>query len=398
MKLLMLGTMVPRETRDYCFSMGQRIIPAELVQDYMLHGLEDNQSVECIDSLGSVRIQAWPKSKIFVVKDSEESIKKGKANGVGFVNLPIWGFLHRERAIIREAKKWAKNHVSDSDVSVLIHSMHSPFMKAAKEIKQIIPSAKIVLLVADLPLFMDMRGSLRKLLKKTDWKRIKKLMPYVDKYLLYTKYMAEYLNISENKWMLFEGIIDESKIVGCRQKKFSEKVALYAGNLDARYGIDTLIDAFSKVKSDIKLYIYGAGFDAERVDRLTSNYSNVEYKGQVSTEEIFEIMKKSTLLINPRPSGIGLAKYSCPSKTFEYMASGTPLVMNRLPGLPDEYEPYVYFFSDEDSDSMARRIDELLECGDDNLIDFGLKAADFLRERKNSFVVMQNVVDFINEK
>ncbi len=395
MKMLMLGTMVPKETRDYCYSMGQRIIPAELVQDYMLHGLESIGDLDSIDSLGAVRIKAWPDSKIIRIKSSSEKIKKGIAVGVGFINLPVIAFALREKAIVRSARNWAKQHQTESDVVVLIHSMHSPFMKAAKKIKQLIPNAKIVLLVADLPLFMDMRGTIRRFLKKTDWKRIQKLMPFMDKYLLYTKDMAEYLKIPDDKWMLFEGLIDEEKIVRTRQTKYSQKVALYAGNLDPRYGIDTLIDSFSKIKSDIKLYIYGTGFGSERINDLASNHCNVEYKGQVTPDEVFEIMKKATFLINPRPSGLGLAKYSCPSKTFEYMASGTPVIMNRLPGLPEEYNPYVYFFSGEDSDSFASTIDALMEMDDERLCDFGMKAAEFLLEQKNSYVVMNNVIDFI---
>ncbi len=312
MNVLMLGTMVPEKTKQYCFSMGQRTSAADSVQNYMIHGLELIDGVETIDAIGSVRLKTWPKSRIIKLKDSEETQSKGKVIGIGYLNLPVAAFFLRERALIKAAKGWAERHSKDSDVAVIIYSMHSPFMKAAKAVKKIIPSAKIVLTVADLPLFMDMRGSIRTILKTIDWHRITRLMRSVDKYLLYTKYMAEYLKLRDNQWMVFEGIIDEQRIVSGIQNKAGEKYALYAGNLDARYGIDRLIEAFSKLSDREKLVIYGAGFDKDRINTLVSSLSNVEYRGQISPDEVFQKMKEATLLINPRPASIGLAKYSCP--------------------------------------------------------------------------------------
>lgn len=397
MKVLMLGTMVPEETKQHCFKMGQRPSAADSVQNYMIHGLEEIDTVDALDVIGSVRIKYWPVSKIFMLRDSEEQGVKGVVRGVGYYNLPLVAFYFREKRIIKAAKIWADTHKNTKDVIVLIYSMHSPFLKAAKEIKKIIPSAKIVLTVADLPLYMDMRGSIRKLIKKVDWKRITYLMRHIDKYLLYTKYMAEYLNLQKNQWMIFEGIIDEQRIVRERNNKSNERYALYAGNLDSRYGIDLLIEAFSKLSDQEKLVIYGAGFDKERIDRLAKPLSNVEYKGQISPNEVFEKMKEATILINPRPASIGLAKYSCPSKTFEYLASGTPVLMNKLPGLPEEYWPYVQFFKAESSSAYAEDIHEMFMKSDEELAEIGLQGTRFLSDNKTSKIVMKKVYDFVKD-
>ena len=393
----MLGTMVPEETKQYCFSMGQRTSAADLVQNYMLHGLEAIDDIDEVDSIGSVRLKMWPISRILVLKSSMEKRKKGKAEGIGYYNFPVLAFSLREKAIIRAAKEWARSHKNDSDIIVLIYSMHSPFMKAAKEVKRVIPSAKIVLTVADLPLFMDMRGSVRKVLKRADWNRITKLMRYVDKYLLYTKYMAEYLKLRDDQWIVFEGIIDEQRIVQGTQKKSQERYALYAGNLDSRYGIDQLIEAFSRLSPQEKLVIYGAGFDKERINSLVKPLSNVEYRGQISPDEVFEKMKEATILINPRPASIGLAKYSCPSKTFEYLASGTPVIMNHLPGLPDDYLDYVKLFSAETSEAYARDIHSMFLKSDEELQKIGLKGARFLKDNKTSTMIMKKVFEFVNK-
>lgn len=397
MQVLLLGTMVPDSVKEFCFAKGIRTSAADSVQHYMAHGLEAMDKVESVDVIGAVRLKTWPRTSILHLDSAVQKASKGTITGVGYLNLPMGSFLLREHALVSEAKKWAKKHRDASDVVVLVYSMHSPFMKAAKAVKKRIPTARVVLTVADLPLYMDMRGTVRKLLKKMDWRRIQALMPFVDKYLLYTKYMADYLQLPEGRWMVFEGLIDDSRVVTGPQEKYPEKICLYAGNLDARYGIDTLIDAFRKCRSEAKLYIYGAGFDSGRIAALVEPLNNVEYKGQVTPDEILEIMKKATLLINPRPSAIGLAKYSCPSKTFEYMASGTPALMNKLPGLPEEYAPYVLFFDEETAEGYAAKIDEVLSRPQEALQQFGLHAAAFLRKEKNSLAVMKKVVEFIGK-
>ena len=109
-------------------------------------------------------------------------------------------------------------------------------------------------------------------------------------------------------------------------------------------------------------------------------------------------MKSAILLINPRSAALELTKYSCPSKTFEYMASGTPVLMTHLPGLPDEYEPYLYFPQTEDSDGFANAIDNILEKDSAELEAFGLRAARFIKTEKNSELVMKKVMDFVENR
>lgn len=396
--ILFIGTLVPDKISSYCQKKGIKTSAADIAQSYMIHGLEKNSKIESLDVIGSVRIKPYPKTKIIKFESLEQSSIKGLMKGVGYINLPLIGFFFREKSIIAQAKEWAKKNREKKDIIIFIYSMHSPFMKAAKAIKRIIPNAKIVLIVADLPLYMDTRGLIRKVLKQINWWQIQGLMKSMDKYLLYTKYMADYLKLSAEKWMVFEGLIDAERAVDNVQEKMKRRVCIYAGNLDARYGINTLIKAFEKVKSDVVLHIYGAGFDRNKIEMITQNIPNVEYKGIVTPDEMFEIMKHATLLINPRPSNLGLSKYSCPSKTFEYMASGTPVLMTHLPGLPDEYKPYLFFPETENSDGFATAIDRIMEIDEKELEKFGIQAAEFIKTKKNSEYVMNNVMNFVMNK
>ena len=218
MRVLLIGTLVTDTLAEFCYDRKVKVSAADIAQKYMLHGLQEIKSVETIDVVGAIRVKPWPKEKVFRFISDEQEILKGKIYGCGYVNIPFVGFWLREFSLLHKVRRWAVEHKGSSDVLVLVYAMSSSGMKAAREVKRIIPKAKVGLCVPDLPLLMKPGGRVRKLAKIIDWHRIQNLMKYVDKYLLYTKYMAEYLGIESQRWLLFEGLIDE-KDCGKNTKK-----------------------------------------------------------------------------------------------------------------------------------------------------------------------------------
>jgi len=110
-------------------------------------------------------------------------------------------------------------------------------------------------------------------------------------------------------------------------------------------------------------------------------------------------MRDADLLLNPRPTNIELAKYSCPSKTFEYMASGTPVLMTKLPGLPEEYYPYLYFFDEESVEGFSKTILHVLSISEKERYEKGRMAQEFLKNCKDSGTQVNRVIEFLlNDK
>ena len=109
---------------------------------------------------------------------------------------------------------------------------------------------------------------------------------------------------------------------------------MYAGALSKRYGIAELIEAFRQTNLDAQLHIYGFGDFAPELEKIAREDARVCYKGRVSREEILEREREASLLVNVRNPKDEFTAYSFPSKTIEYMASGTPLLTSRLPGIP----------------------------------------------------------------
>ena len=391
--VLLLGTLTSDAQNEKLLSFGVRPAPADIVQRYLIEGLCANERVESVNAITSPRISPCHKNKIKKVDSSSFEIKKCAVESVGFLNFPAFAFYQREKRLVLAAKKWAKQNVG-KETLVLIYSMHSPFLRAASKIKKILPNACIALVVPDLPQYMGHANRLKRILKNFDRKRIDRYMECVDKYVLYTKYMAEYFGLEEDQWCVLEGLIDTSKINLEEREAPKQRICLYAGSLLKQYALDQLIVAFEKADVDAELHLYGNPFDAEVLMQEHADCKKTKYMGVLPQQAVFEKMKEASLLVNPRPSTLELTKYSCPSKTFEYMASGTPVLMAKLPGIPEEYHPYLYFFEREDEEGFVEAFERLLHLDRQELVDKGKAAAEFLVANKGSEKQVAELLDF----
>ena len=80
------------------------------------------------------------------------------------------------------------------------------------------------------------------------------------------------------------------------------------------------------------------------------------------------------------------------------MASGTPLLTTKLPGMPKEYYPFVFLFEQETVEGYANAIAKVLSHSEQELIKFGLKGREFVLKTKNNIQQGKRMCDFIGAK
>ena len=119
------------------------------------------------------------------------------------------------------------------------------------------------------------------------------------------------------------------------------------------------------------------------VEKESKNNPKIIYKGFVSNEKIKNILLNGDLLIIPRLKSIKTLRYTFPSKLFEYMLSGTPVLMTKIPGLGKEYEKYIYMKDTEDIQEFSGFMKLILNFSEEILIEKGKKAQKFITEQKN---------------
>lgn len=212
-------------------------------------------------------------------------------------------------------------------------------------------------------------------------------MKTMDSYVLLTEQMGEIINPRKRPQCVMEGICDGNVVDYNVDREPGEKICMYAGSLHKQYGIDKFIEAFRLVnRDDWQLHIYGNGDYTEEIKHICDESNNIRYCGVKTNKEIVLEEQRASLLVNPRPTADEYTKYSFPSKTLEYMASGTPVLMTKLPGMPKEYYPYLYLFEDESLDGYIKQIQVVFDLTDNELVRKGKMAQEFVLNNKNQFI------------
>lgn len=217
-------------------------------------------------------------------------------------------------------------------------------------------------------------------------------------YILLTEAMNDYLNKGGKPYVILEGHSDITMRdrTPAMEKKTSPRVCFYAGGVSKQYGLGNLVEGFRKANlKNAQLHIYGPGDYVEELEAIAAEDPCIFYGGMLLNTEIVEKEMEATLLVNPRPTDEEYVKYSFPSKTMEYMASGTPVLTTILPGMPKEYHPYVYLLEDESADGIAAKLTEVLGNSEEALFAKGRKARNFILDEKNNVIQAQKILKML---
>lgn len=219
-------------------------------------------------------------------------------------------------------------------------------------------------------------------------------------YLLLTEQMSEVVNPKNRPYIVLEGHADEAMthMENTLAGKAEQKIVIYAGSLMEIYGIGDLVEGFLAANvPGAELHIYGDGDYAEKLEKKAAENSTVKYHGVAPNSEIVKAELAATLLVNPRPSHEEYTKYSFPSKNMEYMASGTPVLTTRLPGMPEDHKPYVYFIEQEDTEGIKDALQKVLSQDAQTLHNFGMEAKEFVLKEKNNVAQAAKVLAFVQD-
>ena len=218
-------------------------------------------------------------------------------------------------------------------------------------------------------------------------------------YVLLTEAMNDYLNKKGKPYVILEGHADITmrERIPSLEKKSSPRICFYAGGVSKQYGLSNLVDGFRQANlPNARLDIYGPGDYVEELSKIAEEDPRVFYGGMLLNSEIVAKEQEATLLVNPRPTNEEYVKYSFPSKTMEYMASGTPVLTTVLPGMPKEYHPYVYLLEDETAEGIAEKLRQVLVNSDEELFQKGTEARTFVLEQKNNVIQAQKILEMLN--
>lgn len=299
--------------------------------------------------------------------------------------------------IIELFKEIKNGNVLDNINYVCAYEMHLPYLFCLNKIKKLNPKIKTVLICPDLSIHMDLdakKKPIKTFLKKIENIVAKRLLKSVDGYVLFTEQMQDYFEEFNKPYTVVEGVYrDKYPLTQTKKEHF----IMHAGSLHYNIGIEELISAFEQISNQTEeLWFFGSGAMDEYIKEKARNNKRIKHMGFVNPQKLFEYEKQATLLVNVRDPNAEYTKYSFPSKTFEYMASGTPFLTTDLPGIPIEYKDYIFTIKNNCINEVKNGLECALNLSNQERESFGEKARTFVLENKNKMIQSKKIVDFLN--
>ncbi len=326
--------------------------------------------------LNAMHLKSYPSYEDVYIKGGEWTHNDKISNeDVGYLN--IFGLKHFWKTINLYLKlKRMLNDYPDEKVVVITYGIHTPFLLAAylnlKRIKN--SSVKWCSIIPEIPLHYigsKERGPIYNFLKGIDWKISLNLTRKSDMFQVLTEEMVSLMKIQDKPYILIEGIFDKNQHIKSKteqleeMKKNNNKIVLYTGTTSKRFGILELIETFTNIQDpNYRLVICGTGSGDEDIKKYIEFDQRIIWKGFLPRESILKMQEEADVLVNPRMPDHEFTKYSFPSKTMEYLYSGTPVLMHKLQGIPDEYDRYINWFENTNYEDMAQQIVEIASWTD----------------------------------
>ena len=390
MKILFIGTFIPEEKRELMSRISSSMdFPGFVLQNSIHKGLSHDNEIQ------SIVVPAL-KTKITNSKIPQYTFNwNGQQSNYSIQFYNVRGL--KELIAPQKVISCAISKKFRYDV-IFVYSVGTiPFL-AATYLKRKYPGTKIVSMVTDLPEFMSSNNNfIYRSLKFIDSKIINRLSKYFDGFILLSPYMRERFPVNDKKWIQIEGIYNSYDEALLPSKVKKENFIFYSGALDERYGILDLIYAFEKANlPKYELHLCGKGNAVEQIKAAEKRCSRIKYLGVLDHKEVLFRQRKATLLVNPRKSSEIFTKYSFPSKTMEYLASGTPVLMSHLSCIPKDYDEHMFYFEDESVVGMKRAMEEILSIPTSSLEEKGTNARKFIINNKNCDVQATKIINFID--
>lgn len=395
MNLIFVGSVYPNNLLEYLLQTGISVsFAANNYQKALLEGFSDYFEKVKIVSYPTITKPEYC-DDVFLKEQilSKEEAGFSEFHYVGRKKIKFCSKLLELIRVRKNVKKLLSPNTEDN--VVCCYSLHSPFLLALVTLKRKL--RKVCVVVPDLPEYMSSKsGLIHKTAKRIDRYLINYCIRRLDCYALLSNAMKDKLPLKDKECALVEGIYCPVSLP--EVEKTDKTTILYTGQLQKRYGLFDLVDAFMLIPNkDYELWLCGGGSIDEWkwFESMSKEDHRVKLIGRVSPEDALVLQKKATLLVNPRHSNEEFTKYSFPSKTMEYLASGTPTLMCKLPSIPDEYHKHLFFFEDESIIGMKNKMMEVCKMDNEYLQKKGKEASDFIRSTKNPHYQVSKIVKML---
>lgn len=334
----------------------------------VIKGLKGQEEVN-LKTITSPDIASWPHGPLFVHREEnkEEEITMVSSLNISIIKQP-WTIV----SMIRESARFIRQ--CEGNVVVVIPYIVFRHVATLRLLKWLFP--KNVIQAVIVPDFFFPTKWLRKVANDIT----EKMASHFDAFVLYTEKMAEHLHVAKDHYEVIEGFREVANRVPIPLDVFR---VVYAGSLNIRYGVGRLIDAMSFVNDKrVELHLYGTGTAEAKIKEACENDNRIVFHGKVPNSEAVEAIYSASALINPRNANDGdYTEYSFPSKDIEYLSTGIPTLLCKLPGMPQEYYDHFLDMGEGTPQQIADAITRVKQMSPIEREKIGSEARKFIMDR-----------------
>ncbi len=405
-RIVMVGAAIPDDLMAAVMKVDARPqVQTHKLSWAIINGMEHHGVV--VDLISTTAISDYPHTKWLLSPYRRWNRSNGSDNRVvPFIN--IFGIKHLTRFLscMLFLFRWCVKNRGKGR-RVLVYGLLSPHLFAVRLLAMFFP-LKMAVLITDIPgQAIQNESPGHRVLRQMDARLIRWAVRACDRQFVLARRIAEDY-FPTVPALVVEGIVSTESESMARatvsdagrshsaSAADADFVIMYAGQLQRQYGIPMLLEALALMPdTPCQIWLAGHG-DMEADIRVCAKQdSRLIYLGSIVPSEVFRLSCRATVLINTRSSHEVFAPYSFPSKTLEYMATGRPVISTRLPGIPDEYAPYLIWLHDETAQGLANLLRQLFQTPRVKLDEVGRKAQRFVLENKTASVQGQKMLEFM---
>lgn len=150
-------------------------------------------------------------------------------------------------------------------------------------------------------------------------------------------------------------------------KQHDRPYFFFSGALYERYGVETMIHAFLKLKpKNIDLLIAGMGPVSHRIEQLSQQHRQIKFLGLLDPLLTRKYQAGAYVNLNPRPLDETLDPVAIPSKVLDYISSGAPTLTTRHPWIEAQFLESIHYIDDSSVDGIRMGMKRFLAA------DYGL--------------------------
>ena len=339
-------------------------------------------------------------NKKFYTKAESYDYKNTHIRSCGFCNMPvikgIWSTLSLTIQIIKHVSQFKGNRVN-----IIINTPNNNLLNAVRYAKLFtnkqITQTVIIPDIPEIVTAMDKQKPLKRIILKHRNRIAMKKASFSDGLVLLAEAMMDFI-YKPIPHIVMEGVVDVASMdISINEMPLEKEIILYTGTLRKIFGVMNLVQAFQMLKGlNVELWICGSGDAKESIETASKNDPRIKFFGLVDSNTALKMQRQASILINPRTSEGEYTKYSFPSKTMEYLLSGKSVIINRLPGIPEEYYEYVYTPKDESIAAMAQCIKEVIGLNKEERHERAIRGKQFVTTQKNSQKQVERILNMIS--